>query len=263
MTPRLMHLCLVGMCLLAPLGAQTPACPDSDAEPEVTEGLNDLRQGEFAKATEHFHLALQVDADCVNARIYLATAYLQQYVPGGKSPENQAFADQAREQFEKVLEQQPDNETAMVSIASLYLNQKKLDDAKVWYEKLTVLNPENKLAFYTLGVIAWTRSFYPDQEARAKAGMKPEDAGPLKDADARQALRSEFLPVIQDGIDNLKRALEIDGDYDDAMAYLNLLYRTKADLAEAPEEYKADMAQAQEWVQRGIDTKKNKASRRQ
>ena len=36
--------------------------------------------------------------------------------------------------------------------------------------------------------------------------------------------------VVQDGIDNLNKAIALRPDYDDAMAYLNLLYRRKADL---------------------------------
>jgi hypothetical protein len=55
----------------------------------------------------------------------------------------------------------------------------------------------------------------------------------------------------------LQRAVEINPNYDDAMQYLNLTYRRKADL-ECPNDAarKADLAQADEWVQKAIGARK-------
>jgi hypothetical protein len=39
----------------------------------------------------------------------------------------------------------------------------------------------------------------------------------------------EFGATIDEGIHSLGRAIELRADYDDAMAYLSLLYRRKAD----------------------------------
>jgi tetratricopeptide (TPR) repeat protein len=259
MFSRLSRLCYFCLVLWAPLYAQLPICPGSPAAGEVNLGVNAYKAAQYAKAAEHLEAATQVDPSCANAWLYLGNAYMQQYVPGAESPENQAFAEKAQEQYQKVLDQQPENQQAMESIASLYFNRKKLDEAQVWYEKLTVANPDHKVAFYTLGVIAWTRSFQTVTEARTKFGMKPEDPGPLKDAAMRQALRTKYFPVLQEGIEHLNRAIEIDAEYDDAMAYLNLLYRQEADLENAPEEYLADIAKADGWVQKALDARKEKA----
>jgi tetratricopeptide (TPR) repeat protein len=253
---RLCYCCLV---LWAPLRAQLPVCPGSPAAAEVTLGVNAYKAAQYAKAAEHLQAATQVDPSCANAWLYLGNAYMQQYIPGAESPENHAFAEKAREQYQNVLDQQPENQQAMQSIASLYFNQKKLDDAQVWYEKLTAVNPDNKVAFYTLGVIAWTRIYPTVAEARTKMGMKPDDPGPLKDAAVRQTLRARYLPVLQEGVDRLNRAIEIEAEYDDAMAYLNLLYRQEADLENTPEEYREDIAKADGWVQKALDVRKEKA----
>lgn len=90
--------------------------------------------------------------------------------------------------------------------------------------------------------------------------MKPEDPGPLKDKKVLADLRAKYLDMVNDGIKSLDQALEIDPRYDDAMAYLNLLYRERADLAQTPQEYKADTAQADSWVQKTLDTRKQKAN---
>ena len=45
------------------------------------------------------------------------------------------------------------------------------------------------------------------------------------------------------------------------MAYMNLLIRERADLADTPEEYKKEVETADNWVQKTLDTKKIKAAR--
>jgi tetratricopeptide (TPR) repeat protein len=261
MSFRKIHWCLGAALLVAPLSAQTlPECA-GDAGAELNQGVSAFKQGQYSMAAAHFQGALELDAHCLAARLYLGTAYMQMYIPGAENPENVQFADNAREEFQKVLDEQADNEVALASMASLYLNQKKLDEAKTWYEKLAAMNPQNKEAFYTLGVIAWTRAFKPRVDARAKLGMKADEPGPLKDAEVRQALRAKSLPIVQEGIDDLNKALEIDPEYDDAMAYMNLLYREKADLENSSEDYKADIVKADDWMLKVVEARKSKASR--
>jgi len=209
-----------------------------------------------------FEKAVQLDPNFPTARLYLAMAYYMQYIPGAESPENQQMADHALEQFQKVLAQEPKNDVATQSIASIYFNEKKWDDAEQWYKKATELNPKNKEGFYTLGVIAWTRWYKPWAEARAKLGMKPEDPGPIKDKKVREELKSQYLPVISAGLENLQKALEVDKEYDDAMAYVNLLIRERADLDDSADSYKKDVETADNWVQKAMQTKKVKAERK-
>ena len=67
---------------------------------------------------------------------------------------------------------------------------------------------------------------------------------------------------MQDGIQNLQKALEIRPDYDDAMAYLNLLYReARRYECDNPDARKADLKTADEWVDKTMATKKAKAEK--
>ncbi len=63
-------------------------------------------------------------------------------------------------------------------------------------------------------------------------------------------------------MDNLHEALAMNPEYTDAMAYMNLLYREKADLEESPRTYADDVAQADWWFQKTIDTRNALASRK-
>ena len=104
------------------------------------------------------------------------------------------MAQAAHDQFMKVLEQDPKNKVAIASIASLYLNQKKWDDAKQWYEKLIAIDPDNADAYYSLGFIAWSQVVSRNSgTAQAKLGMKPEDPGPLKDKKVKEELKAKYL----------------------------------------------------------------------
>ena len=94
-------------------------------------------------------------------------------------------------------------------------------------------------------MISWTKALVSDGEARAKLGMKPDDPGPLKDKKVRAEVAAKNGPIIDEGIKDLDKALQIDPEYDDAMAYENLLYRQKADLEDSSEAYKSRHRQSQ------------------
>jgi hypothetical protein len=64
---------------------------------------------------------------------------------------------------------------------------------------------------------------------------------------------------LEAGIDNLQHALDINPQYEEAMAHMNLLIRERADLRDTPEEYRQDIAAADQWVQKVLETKRLKA----
>jgi Tfp pilus assembly protein PilF len=247
-------------------------CEKLKARDNLNRGVQAFKSAKYNNAVEHFKEAVRLDPEFPTARLYLATAYMSQYIPGAESEENMQNARAAEQEFHRVLEQDPTNALAIESLASLHYNQaqggqpmeqklKKLDEAAVWYTKLSEVAPNNKTAFYSLGVITWAKWYPRLMEARNKLGMKPEDPGPIKDKKVREELRAEWLDTVNKGISHLERALQIDPEYDEAMAYMNLLIRERADLVDSPEQYKKDIEVADNWVQKALDTKKIKAER--
>ncbi|MGC9948140.1 MAG: tetratricopeptide repeat protein [Bryobacteraceae bacterium] len=238
------------------------SCEKLKARDQLNKGVQAFKSAQYPQAVEHFKTAVEYDPNFATARLYLATGYMQQYIPGADSPENMQMAAAAYDQFQKVLAQDPKNELAVADVASLLFNEKKLDEANQWYQKLILLNPKNKEAFYTLGVIAWTKALVVDGEARAKLGMKPDDPGPLKDKKVRVEVAEKNGPIVDEGIKDLDKSLALDPEYDDAMAYENLLYRQKADLEDSPDAYRSDIEKANGYFQKTIDTRKIKAERK-
>jgi TonB family protein len=240
------------------LAAQDPV----DLAGWINRGVQEFQAARYPQAVAAFERAVAIDPSNVSAQLYLGTAYMQQFIPGAESPENLRVVEAAHAHFLRVLDLDHSNKVALASIASLYLNQKKWDDAQQWYEKLTAADPNNADAYYSMGFIAWSRWYPAYGKARAGLGMRPEEPGPIKDAGVRADLTARYGPVLESGLRALEKALEINPQYDDAMAYMNLLIRERADLRDTAEECKRDVAIADEWVQKALATKKAKAERR-
>ncbi len=260
---------ILGIGLLLVFGT---GCDKLRSRDKINRGIAAYKGAKYADAVELFKQAVALDASNVNGRLYLATAYMSQYIPGAESPENMQLAKQAKEEFSKVLESHPKDTTALASLASLCYQQaqgmpdldakiKKLDEAKEWYLKLIDADPQSKEAFYSLAVIDWVKWYAAWMKARADLGMKSEESGPLKDKKVKADLKERYSAVIEDGIKNLDQALKIDPNYDDAMAYMNLLIRERADLDDSSDQYKKDVEVADNWVQKALDTKKQKAAK--
>jgi len=244
------------------LALAATGCNKLKSRSQVNEGVQAFKGAQYPQAVEHFKNAVDLDPTFLSARQYLAVAYYQQYIPGADSPENNQMAQAAYDQFQKVLEQDPKNQLALVSIASLFLNERKWDDAKEWFEKAIAVNPNNADAYYSLGFIAWSKWFPQFGIALASVGMRQEDPGPIKDKKVKEALKEKWEPVIADGLKDLDKTLEINPEYDDAMSYENLLIRERAYLADTKEEYEQQVKVADAWLDKAMTTKKSKEEKK-
>lgn len=195
----------------------------------------------------------------------LGTTWMTQYIPGSEAPANVELAHRAESEFMEVLRLEPNNKTALVSLASLnYLEAdgttdldeklRRFDDAASCYEKLLAVDPQEKTAYYSLGVIDWKKWHPFWLRAREQLGITSTASAPLPNVSVRRELLARYGSLLEHGISNLQKALQIDPAYDDAMAYLNLLIRERADLRDSVEEYRFDIAVADQWDRKAIDT---------
>lgn len=247
---------------VAALAVMATSCKKLQSRDQLNKGVQAFTNAQYPEAVERFKTAVELDPNFPTARLYLATAYMQQYVPGADSPENNRMAEEAFRQFKLVLEQSPRDTVAIASIASLNLNQHKWDDAQQWYEKLIAVDPNNADAYYGIGFIAWSKWYPAYGIARANLGMKQEDPGPIKDKKVKEELKATFTPVIQGGLDALDKCLQINPEYDDAMVYENLLIRERADLTDSKEEYERQIQIANSWMDKNLASKKAKAEKK-
>jgi len=255
---RVLALIAVGASLFSGIG-----CDRLKARDQLNKGVASYKNARYEEAIDHFQQAVTLDPSLLNARLYLATALANQYIPGVDTDDNNRTGQQAVDEFKKVLDANPGHDqkvTSLKGIASLYFNMKKLEDAKQFNHKVAEVDPNDPESYYSIGVIDWTQTYQPRMEERAKLGLKPEE--PLKDKKVCADLKTRNWNNVQDGIDNLNKALQIRPDYDDAMAYLNLMYREKADVeCDDPAARAADLKTADDWVDKTMATKKAKAEK--
>lgn len=253
---------MTAIAVLAAAALLTSGCDKLKARDNINGGTAAFKAGNFAAAADHFKTAVALDPSIPNIRIYLATAYIQQYIPGTETAENKKFADAAIEELNKQLETEPKNVLATQYLANVYYQMKDFPKAQEWSRKVVELDPKDKGALYTLGVIPWIQFVAADREARLNEKMKAEDPGPLKDPKEKAALKEKYWQSLTDGIEYEKKALLVDPEYENAMAYMNLLIRYRADLKDTKEEYLADQKEADDWVQKSLETTKIKAERK-
>ena len=262
-TLRLLTLAAVVLALFCSLG-----CDKLKARDQLNKGVKAYKDNHYEEAINHFQSAVQLDPSLINARMYLATAFVSQYIPGVDSPDNLRTAQQAIDEYTKVIDMNPSRDQKVNSakgIAYLYLNEKKWDDAKKYYRMASELDPNDPEPYYSVGVIDWTACYQPRMEERAKLGMKPDEHLSAKNKDQKKAceeLKTQNGPAIQEGIDSLNKAIQLRPDYDDAMAYMNLMYRERADVECDDDAARAeDLKTADHWVDETLRVKKAKAEK--
>jgi tetratricopeptide (TPR) repeat protein len=261
---RLLLLAAIALALFSSVG-----CDKLRARDQLNKGVKAYKDSHYEQAIDHFQQAVQLDPNLLNARMYLATAFVSQYIPGVDSPDNLRTAQQAIDEYTKVLDAPGAGRDQKVNsakgVAYLYLNQKKWDDAKKYYRMASDMDPNDPEPYYSVGVIDWTACYQPRMEERAKLGLKPEESLNPKNKDQKQVcdqLKVKNTPAIQEGIDTLNKAIQLRPDYDDAMAYMNLMYRERADVECDDLSARAeDLKTADHWVDETLRVKKAKADK--
>ncbi len=248
-------------------------CAKLESRDQMNQGVQAFRNNHYPDAVKHFKEAVRLDPSNMNAQSYLATSYFIQWVPGADSPDNKKNYDMAEQEFQKILKKDPTNSQALASMANMAYNsaqsgtpeQRKaaFDEARKWNERRIEVDPKDAEAYYYLGVIDYYDALQDLQTARVNEKMSPNDPGPLKDPKARAELKDKYGKSVDNGIEQLKKALAIDKENEDAMSYLNLLLREKAYLSDSPDEAKTLTAEANDWMEKSINMKRIKASRPQ
>src|SRR5437867_4842873 len=241
-------------CILA-LSAHGVA--QSDFKEELNLGVQAFREAKFDEAVRHFQNATTLEPQHEVAHLYLATALASQYIPGIDEPENLQFGEAAVSEYQKVLDINPQSRDSMRGIANIYLQMTKFEDAKTFYKRAIDLDPKDPESYYSIGVIDWTKVYTRNSALRGKLGKEPDQ--PLIDAPECWDLRRSNEAVVNNGIEMIAKAIELRPDYDDAMAYLNLLYRERANIQCGDKlSYDADLKAADHWSDLVLATKKKK-----
>ena len=261
---------MFSLAVLLSFVAGISGCNKLRARDLLNKGVASFKNAQFDTAVEDFKQAKELDPDLVNARLYLATAYASQYIPGAPSDENMRHGQEAITEYKDVLDKDANNISAIDGLASILYqmagqpyDEKKFEESKSYHQKHIALRPNDPQPYYSIGVIDWALAYRGNTEMRAdynKAHINKQvkDTDPLP-PDVRTAYTQKYGTLVDDGIATLKKAVEINPEYDDAMTYLNLLYRRKADMVESSAERDALTKQADDLLDKVKEIKQKRA----
>ena len=115
-----------GLKLMAVAGAAcllltATGCNKLLARDQLNKGVAAYKNAKYEQAIDHFKRAVELDNGLQNAKLYLATAYAQQYIPGVDDAENLQNANAAIEQYKAVLQQDPKNVNSIKEIGRAHV----------------------------------------------------------------------------------------------------------------------------------------------
>jgi len=254
--------------VLAGMVLSMSGCNRLAARDQLNKGVDAYKSARYEEAIDHFQKATQLDPSLPMAKSYLATALAQNVVPGSDTPDNLKTAQQAINMFQEVLDKDPTDVNSLKQIAAIYFsiaspsNPKQqrvnLENAKTWQKKVLAVDPKDPEAAYTVGVIDWTEAHQNLLTVLAPEGINDDGEGnPKAPKKVMDPLKDVNGPLIEEALQYLTQAVANRANYDDAMVYLNLVYRSKADQDWGDVgAQKDDMAKSDEWRTKAMGTRK-------
>jgi beta-lactamase regulating signal transducer with metallopeptidase domain len=249
----------LAVCIAVAAGLAVSARAQSAAYPEVKAGVEAYNLGDFNAAVAHFQQAVNLDPNYINARLHFANALVHRFAADPKTYDREAVLQQTTYLYQEVLSRDPGNASAILGMVALSGPAKPKESHDLMLQ-IIEKDPANKNAYYAAAVFDWQMAYPELMRARQAAGMRPQDPGIIPGDGVRAGLRTRLMPVIEDGFRMLQIALNQDGGWSDAMAYMNLLHREKAMLMDSSAEHDAQIAQADDWVRKALEAKRRERS---
>ena len=231
---------------------------------EIDQGVEAYKNARYAEAISHFDKATNLAPCLIMARVYLATAQAQNVVPGLNTPDNMKIAEEVIANFQLALAQSPHDVNSLKQVAAIYLSTKKLDEAREWQKKVLAEDPHDAEAAYSIGVIDWTKAHLNVLNALTAVALNDDGEGNTQVApEVLAAIKQQNTDLIAEAMQYLAQAIADRPNYADATAYMNLVYRRKADTDyDNPMLRNEDILLAKEWGKKAMQTRKQDEERK-
>jgi tetratricopeptide (TPR) repeat protein len=258
----------------APVQQEAPVQPSAATQPDEGEitlqvnaamegGVGLYKSGRYADAAASFVIATRLSPQNQLAHFYLGSAYASQVVANALTPDNTEMASAALAELDIVLKSHPHYLPAVEQEATVYRDLQMYDQALPLEREAAAMDPNDVDVAYALGYLDWVESAKNAAATLKEDGILQDDGlgNTTLSHRACDTLRTQNNALVNEGIASLKRVLEHKPDNADAMQYLQLMYRRRADL-ECGERsgLGADLKLADQWKQKAVELRKQAAA---
>jgi beta-lactamase regulating signal transducer with metallopeptidase domain len=241
----------LALCAIVASGLALTAGAQSGDDSLMKQAEAAFNRWDYKQAAGQFASVVSRDPANLKAKLFLADALSSELQEYGPAADTRAIVSEAQRQYLEVLARDATNLHAMDGMMALNTHTRQFAEARDWALRAVQANPTGKnaaTAYYTAAFADWVIAYPAYAGARQAAGMNPQDPGIIPDEGLRQSFRSQHLARIEEGLRMLQTALQIDPGYSEAMAYMSLLYRIQAGVAESEQQSAAFNAKAMHWV---------------
>jgi len=204
---------------------------------QIVHSLGDMydKLRDFENAEKMFLKVLELEPTNMD-NYYVVAGFYNRF-----SSENEELRSRAEEMYLRRIELEPENEKGYAYLAQFYDNMRpipKFDKANEMHMKILNLNPEDAITWYAVGVNRFNKAYR------------------LQNLLSRQ----ERIALADESEAALKKSLDLDPNYPDTYAYVNLLYRNvHANLY--PDRHDRFIREADRYTERYTEVRKRQLER--
>jgi len=269
--------------LLLCVSASALGCSEFRARQQAREGNRLFHDGNYAAAVESYSAAERLHPMAVIS-FNKGLACRQLMVPGAKSPENERATSCALASFRRLKQQSPDDAraeqlyqqtlfdaerfdalaelytaqlqktptdpAALNGLIQVYSSSGRWDDTLHWTIERAKRSPHDAEAHHAVGVLIYSRLFEKGGGVEQATYDPRPQAAQLKPpplVNPGDITGEARVKLAEQGIEFLKKALEIRPAYPEALTYLGLLYRQESfAYFDAPAKWQAAVDTAEE-----------------
>jgi beta-lactamase regulating signal transducer with metallopeptidase domain len=251
----------LALCAVIASGLALTAGAQSGDANLMKQAVDAFNRWDYKQAASQFESAIRRDPGNLKAKLYFADALSLELQEYGPAADTGAIVSGARQQYLEVLARDATNQHAMQGMMALATRTSQLAEAREWALRVIQADPADATAYYTAAYVDWAIAYPAYAGARQAAGMNPQDPGIIPDEGLRQSVRTQHMARIEEGLRMLQTAVQIDPGYSEAMAYMSLLYRIQAGVADSERQSAALIAKANNWVMAGHAAQRQRAGR--
>ncbi|HMH44496.1 MAG TPA: hypothetical protein VK557_13480 [Pyrinomonadaceae bacterium] len=207
------------------------------AKNELNETARAYKAGRFEEAENHAKRALYLDPSNPTAPIFIARVIHQQYKPGVDSPDNIQRAHEAIDAYQRVLQQNPNNEEAFKAISVLYSAIKDDQSLRAWITKRasdpSQPNEKRAEAYAILAGKDWDCSYKVTEQPDVK--ITSSEGGSAKVTYKKPKDQKDFDTIqkcVVRGLEEAETAIKYDSNDESAWSYKTNLLLEAAKQAE-------------------------------